>query len=45
MYVNRTCPEEDSLRRDPVRRTIFFVCIALILAPSLAGAVGMLING
>lgn len=45
MYVNHSCPEEATLRRDPVRRAIFFVCVALILAPSLAGAIGMLING
>ncbi|WP_374575223.1 hypothetical protein [Phenylobacterium sp.] len=45
MHTDPTCREDEVLRRDPVRRAIFFVCVALILAPSMVGLVGMILNG
>lgn len=44
MNNNRGSVDDEALRRDPVRRIVFFVCIALILAPSVAAVVGMVIN-
>lgn len=45
MHLRSPCPDDGGIRPDPVRRAVFIVCVSLILAPSLAAIVGMLING